>query len=236
MSFNQAAAFWSYAHQDDERDGHSVTRLAARIQDEFALVTGETLKIFLDRTDISWGDEWRRRISMALAETTFFIPVVTPSYLKSVECRRELLAFIGQAQSLGVTDLLMPILYVDVPELTEQSTDEVCASIAKAQCVDWRDIRLSAHDSAEYRRGVNSLALRLAEVASRHEQVSSEQAGLEDIDEDGLLDLLAIAERKLELWREAIDASDTIWDQIRIIERSAADKVARTGGTRGGVN
>jgi hypothetical protein len=83
------AGFWSYARDDDERDGHGLLRLAARIQDEFALVTGETLTLFVDRNEISWGDEWRRRIETALAETTFFVPIITPLYFKRQECRRE---------------------------------------------------------------------------------------------------------------------------------------------------
>jgi len=83
------AGFWSYAHADDKNDGGAVVRLAKRVMSEYALLSGEWLRLFIDR-DLEWGDEWKRRIDQALQETTFFIPIITPTYFISEECRREL--------------------------------------------------------------------------------------------------------------------------------------------------
>jgi hypothetical protein len=235
-----AAGFWSYSHDDDERDGHGLLRLAAHIQNEFALVTGETLTLFVDRDDIAWGEEWRRRIETALAETTFFIPVITPLYFKRDECRRELLSFVGQAQSLGVMELVMPLLYVEVPDLVEDSSDETRALVARMQYVDWRELRLSPENSAEYRRGVNSLALRLAEINNRYEQ--SESPLIADAldgeeEEEGLMDLLAIIEQKFPGWQENIDDGNAIGSQISAIGESYEDRLkkAERRGTTGPV-
>jgi hypothetical protein len=242
MTVAGAAGFWSYSHQDNERDGNGICRLARHIMDEFALVTGETLTLFLDHKDIQWGEEWRRRIDASLAETTFFIPIITPLYFKRSECRRELLSFVGQARSLGAIELVMPILYVDVPGFTEESTDEACALVARMQYVDWRKIRLMAEDSAQYREGVNSLAVRLAEIADRYEQHSSlheseekamdgnyvEQAAEEAAEEEeGLLDIIAEVEPKVLAWKEIIDSAEIIGRQIDILQKDFVEKMQK---------
>lgn len=235
MDVGGAVAFWSYAHQDNERDGGGLTRLAAHLQDEFALVTGESLNLFLDRNDISWGTEWRRRIDTALVETTFFIPVVTPLYFKRTECRRELLSFVGQAQSLGAIELVMPILYVDVSDLTAESADEARALIARMQYSDWREIRLCAENSAEYRREVHALAVRLAEISSRYEQIGvndgeslEEAAG--EVEEEGIFDLLATLQDKISFWQENIDESNLLWAQIIAIADSYTERIKKITG------
>jgi hypothetical protein len=243
MTATGVAGFWSYSRQDDEHDGHGVTRLAKHIMDEFALVTGETLTLFLDRTDIRWGEEWRRRIDASLAETTFFIPIVTPLYFKRPECRRELLSFVGQARSLGAIDLVMPILYVDVPDLTEDSADEACALVARMQHTDWRHIRLMAEDSADYRRGVNSLAVRLAEITDRYEQRNSPQvtegtASSGDYlrrtteekageDEEGILDILGAVEPKIVSWKNILDDAIVLDRQYVILQKAFIEKMLK---------
>jgi len=233
MSVSGVAGFWSYSHDDDERDGHGLLRLAARIRDEFALVTGESLTLFVDRNDITWGDEWRRRIDTALAETTFFIPIITPLYFKRDECRRELVSFVGQAESLGAIELVMPILYVDVPELAEDGTDEVRALIARMQYVDWRKLRLSAEDSPEYRQGVNSLAAKLAEVGNRYEHSESQQllGAQDESDQEGLLDLLAPLEDKFPQWLEILDDAEAADRQLDAIIDPYNDRLKKLGPT-----
>ena len=99
----QPAGFWSYVRADDEADGGRITRLAARVQSEFQLLTGESIAVFVDREAIGWGDEWQRRIDEALEGTAFFVLVITPRYFQSEACRAELLTFSGHAESLRPT-------------------------------------------------------------------------------------------------------------------------------------
>ncbi len=114
MSLEAVAGFWSYAHDDDILDGGAILELAHAIEEEYNLLSGEPLELFVDRSSIAWGDKWRERIDSALSQTTFFIPIITPRYFTRTECRRELLEFAGKAKSLGVDELLLPILYVEV--------------------------------------------------------------------------------------------------------------------------
>jgi hypothetical protein len=157
--------FWSYTHNDDALDGGRVLRLAQAVKDEFSLLTGEELSMFVDRDHLQWGDKFRSTLNGALQETAFFIPIVTPRYFKSTECRLELLKFSGAARALGVVELILPIYYLDVSEMSEESTDECVGLIASMHRADWRDLRLSDEGSEIHRRAVNTLAKRLVDLA-----------------------------------------------------------------------
>lgn len=140
-SYEKVVGFWSYTHRDDELNKGRIRELAKLISDEYEVITAEDLRIFVDKNDLEWGAEWRSRIEAALAGTTFCIPIVTPAFFKSPECRREVLTFSGHARSLGLEELLLPILYVKVPGLSEDSPDEVMSLIANRQYVDWTKLR-----------------------------------------------------------------------------------------------
>ena len=200
--------FWSYVHADNEDEDGRILRLADRLRAEFAVLTAASLELFVDREGINWGDEWRRRIDEALEVTTFFIPIVTPRYFRSPECRKELLTFGGHAQSLGLDELLLPIYWVEVPGLNEESDDEAKALVARMQRADWRGLRLADEQSAEYRQAVNKLAQRLAEIADRTEaepvETKAADADEEGEEEPGFIELLAEGERALPGWAETL--------------------------------
>lgn len=210
MTGTSPAAFWSYAHRDDEQDDGRILRLAKRIEDEFSLLTGSDLNIYVDRNDNRWGQVWRERIDSALQDTTFFIPIITPRYFTRPECRGELMKFAAAARSLGVVELILPIRYSVVRDFTESNTDDAIALVSQMQYADWRELRLSDEQSEGYRRAINELSTRLAELS---ESVGSRPAALpatsghgttpgpvddpgssdlyEDPDAPGLFDLLA---------------------------------------------
>jgi hypothetical protein len=226
------SGFWSYVHKDNDQGGGRILRLAQRISDEFAMLTGQDLEVFVDRESLAWGDEWRLRINVALQETTFFIPVVTPRYFNSEECRNELLKFAAHARSLGADDLLLPILYVDVDGLTEDSGDEARALIAKTQYADWRHLRLVDESSEEYARGVNKLALRLAEIskeyANRPSVVPTEVASNSALgadDEPGVADLIAQLEEAMPQWNDTIHAFPAQMMEITAITERATERL-----------
>jgi hypothetical protein len=121
MPTEAVAGFLSYAHEDNKLDTGAILELARLIGEEYSLISGEPLELFVDHDSIAWGEEWRKRIDAALTQTTFFIPIVTPRYFTRPECRRELLEFAAKAKSLGVQELLLPILYVEPPEFSAES-------------------------------------------------------------------------------------------------------------------
>lgn len=81
--------FWSYVHADDQAEGERISRLARDVSAQFEMLTGEPITLFLDKDAIRWGEDWRATIDTSLASVAFFIPVMTPRYFMSAECRRE---------------------------------------------------------------------------------------------------------------------------------------------------
>jgi len=244
MALSDAAGFWSYTRKDDELEGGRIRRLAEKLRAEFALLTGAELELFVDRDGIEWGDAWRSRIDEALAATTFFIPIITPRYFERRECRHELLTFIGHAKSLGMEELLLPILYVQVSDLIGEgtSTDEAVAIVAATQWVDWRNLRLEEEDSGRYRQAVNRLAARLLEVSERladrpPSPAPAVVATVGEEDEPGLVDLMAVAEEALPTWQAIIEQFAPVLEQLNEANKEATAQVnesdARGGGFAG---
>lgn len=188
--------FWSYVHKDDDADGGRIVRLAHDIVSQYEMLTNETIELFLDKDGIVWGNEWEQRIKDSLASVAFFVPILTPRYFASPICRNELNTFARRATELGVQELLLPVLYMEFPGLEDdRPDDDLVGLVRKFQWVDWRELRFSDPESAEYRRAVASMAKRLVEANRAAETTDAtdtaiSRAELAD-DEDGVLELMA---------------------------------------------
>ena len=210
-----SAGFWSYVHADDEAEGSRISRLARDVSDQFRMLTGEPLDLFLDKDAIKWGDEWKGKVDSSLASVAFFIPVLTPRYFMSPECRRELQFFARRARSLGLKELVLPLLYLDVPGLGDDAPqDDLMALVRAFQWEDWQELRFAETSAGEYRRAVAKLAARLVEANRQVERVDI--AGRDDQFEEGiseggdespgLVDRIAAAEEALPKLVETITA------------------------------
>lgn len=218
----EAVGFWSYVHADDEDDHGRILALAEDedLESAYRLQTGERLNLFVDRDDVEWGVAWKERIDNAIAGTTFFIPIITPSYFKSPECRRELLKFAREAEALGLTELLTSVYWVRVPALQdapEASPDEAIRLVAKYKWENLRDERLEDRDSSLYRKSLSKLAEKLEDRAQQAAEIGDipmttavlgipstiEIGGIEiqatdkELDDGGVLDQLAGAEEAM---------------------------------------
>lgn len=163
--------FWSYVHADDDAESGRIAQLARDVAGQFEMLTGESINLFLDRDQLVWGDDWRPKIDSSLSSIAFFVPVVTPRYFKSEECRRELNFFARQAEKLGVKELVLPVLWVDFPGLhTEDPIDELLALVGRFQWSDWTELKFSELGSGEYRKAVSQLASRLVQANAAAEE------------------------------------------------------------------
>ena len=198
-----AVVFWSYARRDDEADSGGITHLSKRMQDEYSILTGRELDLFVD-TRLEWGELWRERIDSSLASSTFFVPILTPRYFQREECRKELRDFHAQATAYGVQDLVLPILYADIDDFNSDNPDELIALASRRQCADWRQHRVSGAQSAEYRSDLNGLARRLVEVSRKvaERQVSQEAVTPIHDPEQGFYEVLESVKGK---WPALID-------------------------------
>jgi hypothetical protein len=227
--------FWSYVHADDEAEGGRIARLARDVASQFEMRTGEKIRLFLDRDSIEWGDNWRDRIDEGLASVAFFIPVLTPRYFMSAECRREFTSFARRASDLGVKELLLPLLYVDVPELDdEDASDEVVRLVKTFQRQDWRELRFAGVRTGRYRRGVSEIARRLVEANAAAEEADIEAAarqlevsGAEDDETLGVLDRMATYEEALPELSETLDSIGQDIELVGAIFGEASAEVDR---------
>jgi TIR domain len=228
--------FWSYVHADDDADGGRVSRLAHDVAAQFEMLTGEKIDLFLDRDDIDWGEDWRNKIDESLSSVGFFIAVLTPRYFTSPECRRELQRFARRAQNLGIKELVLPLLYVDVPALHEDlPSDDLVALVKPFQWENWRELRFSDVDSGEYRRGVARLAQRLVEANKKADEANIVAAALEleaatedEDDSPGLLDKLVATEETLPQWHKTLEAISEEITRIGSIVQEAAEDMERS--------
>ena len=208
MSSLQAGAFWSYAHADNEATHGRILELSHDLASEYSLGTGRELRIFVD-TDIKWGEEWRDRVDNALVQTTFFIPILSPRYFNRPDCRKEFQEFHSRASGLGVTELILPILYASIPHFTSDNPDELIAIAARLQYYDWTRLRLASSTATEYRTALNEMAERLiqAETAVAERQVRQESTDVSDRGEDpGLEEAVTELENRLPHWAELMES------------------------------
>jgi hypothetical protein len=240
------AGFWSYAHLDEKNSGGRVLSLSHRIGEAFELLSGERLQLFTDR-EIQWGEEWEARINEELERTTFLIPIITPSYFRQEDCRKELLQFASTAKRFAMEQLLLPVYYVTVPamELDEPSKDEAVAIIKGTQWADARDVRLEDESSAAHRTFVESLAQRLVMIAEETEArparhrvevvlqptSSAQEARPEDTDDgEGYLDVLAKGEEALPKWVATIKGISTVMESVGSITTESVSEMEAQGG------
>ncbi|WP_416902032.1 TIR domain-containing protein [Micromonospora echinospora] len=239
MSQIGSVGFWSYTRRDDHLEGGRILRLAGKIQSEYELITGEELKLFIDKGAVEWGDEWRRVTDAALVETAFFIPLITPKYLQSEECRREFIEFVGRAANADAKELVLPILYIDTPAVNDPDTsDEVARLVQETQRVDWRELRLASEESEEYRTAVNEMAQRLAKITrDMSERPISDLAEDESDGQNATLDDMAEAEEAILSWGSILEQLAGEMNGLKpLTERTTAElreSDRRGGGTRG---
>jgi 8-oxo-dGTP pyrophosphatase MutT (NUDIX family) len=163
--------FLSYAHADDDADSGRLTEFRIRLEREIRVQTGTVFSIFQDRQDIRWGDAWRQRIESSIDTVTFLIPIITPSFFLSSQCRAEFDRFLDREKKLDRNDLIFPMYYVNCRFLEESDTsnDPLARIISGRQYVDWRELRFDNLDSPRVARSIAELARQLGEAALRED-------------------------------------------------------------------
>ena len=233
--------FWSYVVRDDEHEQGRIRQLAEDVAAEYEATTAEAVELFFGQADLKWGDDWRQRIDEALESAAFFIPVITPRFFQSMECRREFRRFLGRARALGVTELLLPIYYRTVDALEGEPPEDhpdkdLLNAIRQTQWKDWRDLRFQDRSSEEYRRAVASVVNRLVEASRKIESAPSDSAvaassggGDEAVErpeeEPGDLDSLADFEQELPRWVEIHEGANDAIVAINTMMRAAVERI-----------
>ena len=107
--------FWSYTSSDDAAANGRLSQLRVLLAKDLQLKVGrQQVKIFQDVATIQHGQDWEKAIRAALNETSFLIPILTPAFLQSEWCCREVMHFHEREKTLGRDDLIFPLLYVGI--------------------------------------------------------------------------------------------------------------------------
>src|ERR1700728_1245033 len=144
----ELVGFFSYSRRDDEHSQGALSRLRSRIHSELRLQLGRDFRLWQDTAAIPDGSLWEDEIKRAIAESVFFIPIVTPAAAASPHCRHEFEAFLKREEALGRSDLIFPLLYITVDALSDERrwrNDDLLKVIAPRQYVDWRKFRHHQH-------------------------------------------------------------------------------------------
>jgi TIR domain len=161
-------AFMSYVHADDKYGDLSTFR--ERLSDEVSAQIGTEFRIFQDRIDIGWGQQWRERIEESLDAVSFLVPIITPRFFGSEPCRAELRLFLERETKMRRNDLILPIYFIEHPPLNEpssQATDELLRVVASHQYADWRDLRFEPFTSPQVRKRLEQMAIQIRAALER---------------------------------------------------------------------
>jgi parallel beta-helix repeat protein len=156
-------AFMSYRRIDEKHLEGKFTEFRSRLSAEVELQTGVDFQIFQDVKNLKWGDPFGKIIKLTLDEVMFLIPMITPGFFNSDYCRDELTRFLKREEEMGRNNLILPVLYIDCPILTDKDQlekDELATIIASRNYVDWRDLRFDPPTSPH-------IGKKFAELASQ---------------------------------------------------------------------
>jgi hypothetical protein len=165
--------FFSYSREDDEDSNGALSALRERIQRELRGQLGRSMKTFRlwqDKEAIASGTLWEVEIKTAAEQSVFFIPIITPTVVKSPYCRFELDSFLAREAALGRSDLVFPILYIKVSALDDsiqRENDPVLSIIAKRQYLDWREFRHRDVTSTDVKEAVERFCAHICEALHR---------------------------------------------------------------------
>jgi hypothetical protein len=228
-----ATVFWSYAHADDDASRGRIRRLSERIGGAYRTHSGEVLTRFFDRDGedgIKWGIEWRSKISSTIFGTTFFVPVISPTYLKSPICRDEFNRFWERAKASNVSELLLPILWVEVEPATPEEK-AIWDVVKEIQYLNWTETRLDDELSTTADKLIDIMGRRLYEIARTVERtpesipgdkadLGSNETGSND-DPRGLLDVYADVEGSMAAYTEEFVAASEALKRVLDVFRDS---------------
>jgi hypothetical protein len=215
VELSELVGFFSYSREDDEDSYGVLSALRDRIQRELRGQLGRSMKTFRiwqDKESIAAGQLWESEIKAAVAQSVFFIPIITPTVLHSQYCRFEFESFLNREAALGRDDLVFPVLYIRVPELQDGAqlqNDSVLSIIAKRQYVDWRQLRLKDINSVDVKESVERFCTNISDALRRtwvtpQEREAREQAVALQREEEERKRQEADAKRRAEEEREKL--------------------------------
>lgn len=157
--------FWSYARQDDQLSSGRLTALRSLLVQELQQQYGrEPVRLFQDKDTIPHGSDWENEINKAIDTSTFFIPIITPNFIQSEWCCREVELFLDREKALHArhpeltgSSRVFPILFIGIDD-ADPEDPAVLAALQKLQWFDFRRFRHRSFDDSEIREALSDFA------------------------------------------------------------------------------
>jgi len=161
--------FWSYTRDDDYHSDGQLSELRAIVGKAMNMQHGAKVALWQDIEAIDAGVNWEAKIEQAIGKTTFFIPIVTPRFLKSKYCFDEFVFFRKRMISLGRDDLIFPVHYVavDYVQPTDTFFGDDLAGLRRHQWVDFTSLFYAQPKSAETKKWAFDLAASILRALRR---------------------------------------------------------------------
>lgn len=162
--------FFSYTRADDDHHQGALSSLRNLLEQELAIQSGERCQVFQDTKDIKPGERWKERLREGVSEALFFVPIVTPSYLRSRPCREEIGEFAALSDARDLTDRIIPFLFIDVPaihDVAKVRRSWLLSLLTSHQWIDMRDKRFADVTDPDVRGLVASVASRIVSSHGR---------------------------------------------------------------------
>jgi hypothetical protein len=220
--------FFSYSRRDDEHSQGALSRLRAQIHNELHIQLGSNLRLWQDTNAIPGGALWEGEIKRAIAEAVFFIPIVTPSAVASKHCRLEFDAFLEREAALGRTNLIFPLLYVQVPGLEKEEQwrqDHLLEIIARRQYLDWQKFRHRSFAEAETAEKIEQFCRHIVESLRQPWVSAAERQAAEEAEAQRIADQERRDREARERRREA-EAQQQAEQERRAKDEAEARRIA----------
>ena len=140
------AAFLSYTRADNDNLEGWIVRFHDKLQKRVNFVTGDqSIRVFRDQDDIPLGADWQEAIDSALDKALCLLAMVSPAFLSSDACRREVARFQTRAARLGPdAKLVIPVYLCEWPdedrECAEAAVRETWNTLSKLEWSDWQGL------------------------------------------------------------------------------------------------
>ena len=225
-----AQIFMSYVHADaDSAVSGGMREFMHDIEDALEGLYGREVEVFLDTDKAQWGENLWDRLDVELRRSTFFIPFITPRYLKSESCRKEFTRFLEAAERAGVEkQLLLPLIWVYPPLLRKEGVNDLVVTRVKNTLYkDVSHVRNLNRGSGEYRQIIEDLAGSINERIEEREQLgdshdSSLSASESDGDKGALEYLAEVQENFPTIQKHVEDFAMSLSDLSQQLEKSSS--------------
>lgn len=203
-----ASLFLSYRHSDNDYLDGAITQLAEEIAKSYEFLYGNKLDVFIDKKSIEWGQDWQRELDRRIESCNIIMPAVTPGYIKSEACRKELFAF-NDKIAARPNCRIMPLIWQNA-ELMQNYDDMAIAILNRYQYENVEDLRGVDPKNPQYRNRIEALARRIHSSAVEvntathsNSDIAVEYAGNP---EEGLLEKHAECERQMPVFTESFNS------------------------------